>query len=238
MWWMAPLKSLVIDLWRGGRSGEPLPPPLACFREPPFGPLSLPPPLTSSSNNGKRFKLLLLWSHSPFLEWSEVSWADSLWAITNVQRGHPPKKSSPFWGRSQQLSQSSHSAPQMAEEFWSPCLFILTFRWWLWQGPLWLGKFPAWSLDWNHNVWNKLQWFYFPPSLNFVGGRKLCFFLELSYLWRVCLMETTTNCFMFTISVLFQSLHLLQHPPSLWHLTKHTCFIFKIKIYSVCNKNI
>lgn len=43
---------------------------------------------------------------------------------------------------------------------------------------------------------------------------------------------------MFIISVLFQSFCLLRHPPTLLHLIKYMCFIFKIKIYSVYNKNI
>lgn len=75
-----------------------------------------------------------------------------------------------------------HFVPQMVEEFWFLCLFILTFRWWLWQEPLWPGKFPAWSLDWSHTIWNNLWWPHFPSSPCFVRGRKLYFPPALSYL--------------------------------------------------------
>lgn len=38
MWWMAPLKSLVIALRRGGRSGEPVPPPQPVSENYPMAP--------------------------------------------------------------------------------------------------------------------------------------------------------------------------------------------------------
>lgn len=75
----------------------------------------------------------------------------------------------------------------------------------------------------------------------FVGGRKLCFFSPRAKLSLKGVLDgesTNESCSTFIISVLLQPLHLLQHPPPLLHLIKYTCFIFKIKIYSICNKNI
>lgn len=124
--------------------------------------------------------------------------------------------------------------PQMAEEFWFLCLFILTFRWWLWQEPLWPGKFSAWSLDWSHTIWNTLWWPHFPSSPCFVRGRKFYFPQQSAISWGG--RAISENWFMVTISVLFQS-HLLTTPLfcCTWSSTR---FIFKIKIYSICNKNI
>lgn len=108
MWWMAPLKSLVIDLWRGGRSGEPLPPPLACFRELPFGPLSLPPPLTSSSNDGKRFKFLLLWKVTPH---SRVIWGVLSWKLVS---SHQCPERSPTQEIQSLLGQVTAAVPEQS----------------------------------------------------------------------------------------------------------------------------
>ena len=99
--------------------------------------------------------------------------------------------------------------PQMAEEFWFLCLFILTFRWWLWQEPLWPGKFSAWSLDWSHTIWNTLWWPHFPSSPCFVRGRKFYFPQQSAISWGG--RAISENWFMVTISVLFQS-HLLTTP--------------------------
>lgn len=112
MWWMVPLN---ISWWVCGGMGEVGEPFLLlsdCFRELPFSPISLPPTLTSNASLlmvGELKLLLFLESCAPFLEIFEwaVSRAELVMSLTNVQRGHSPKKSSTCWDRSLQVSQST-----------------------------------------------------------------------------------------------------------------------------------
>lgn len=131
-----------------------------------------------------------------------------------------------------------HSAPQRVEEFGSLCLFILlTFRWWLGQMLHWLGEFPVWSLD-SKAMLPEIILVILSPIRSFicVEGTSDAF-LQSSALWSRCAwlgLVDTKGCHHSSPPPLPS---LSSAAPSVT-LNRSTHFIVKIKIYSICNKNI